>query len=84
LARILTDVGPGDANLELALDLDCWIVTLTSGEVVSLRAHAVADEAGFLVFVALMKGSPPFEYELARFPSSAVETWEGGWKTLPA
>jgi hypothetical protein len=67
-----------EAAPELTSDLDEWKVTLTSGEAVTLRAHGVKDEGEALVFVALMKGSPPFEYELARLPSAAVEGWEGG------
>lgn len=66
---------------ELTSDLDYWSVTLVSGEVVEVRAHAVKEETSHVVFVALMKGSPPFEYELARIPSAAVSGYEGGWAT---
>jgi hypothetical protein len=66
---------------ELTSDLDYWEVTLKGGQVVRLRAHAVEQRADAYVFSALMDGSPPYEYELARFPRDAVEDWEGGWPT---
>jgi hypothetical protein len=64
---------------KLTSDLDYWEIRLNSGELVTLRAHAVGEEDGAYVFVALMEGSPPFEYELARFPKTAIQDFEGGW-----
>lgn len=49
-------------------DLDEWRVTLTTGEVLVLRAHSVHEADECLVFLALMKGSPNYEYEVARVP----------------
>jgi hypothetical protein len=62
----------------LTADLDSWTVTLTTGDIVELRAHGVKEDGDDLVFVALMEGSPPFEYELLRLPSRAVVGWSGG------
>jgi hypothetical protein len=67
-----------ESQHELTSDLDEWRVTLTSGDVVVLRAHGVHETEGYLVFVALMKGSPHYEYEVARVPVGAVEDWSGG------
>jgi hypothetical protein len=63
----------------LTSDLDYWRVTLAGGQVLDLRAHGVKEDESNLVFVALMEGSPPFEYELLRLPRAAVVQWEGGW-----
>jgi hypothetical protein len=66
---------------KLTSDLDYWEVTLTGGDVVRLRAHAVKESAEGYVFSALMEGSPHYEYELARFPREVVQDWQGGWPT---
>jgi hypothetical protein len=59
-------------SLELTSPLDVWQITLTSGEVVDVAAHGASEEAGYLVFKALMKGRPHFEMTVAAFPESAV------------
>jgi len=76
LARRLLAVD--DVAPELTSDLDHWEVRLTSGEVVSVRAHGMKEQDGAHVFVALMKGSPAVEYELVRIPSALVDDVEGG------
>lgn len=63
---------------ELSANLDPWQVTLTTGDVLSVRAHGVKELEDFYVFVALMKGSPAYEYELLRIPVSAVADVSGG------
>lgn len=67
------------ARLILSSDLDYWEVDLKLGARVIVKAHGVTERDGFYVFVALMDGSPPYEYELARFPISAVIDYRGGW-----
>jgi hypothetical protein len=47
--------------------------------VLEVRAHGAKEDDAHLVFVALMEGAPPVEYELLRLPRTAVEHWEGGW-----
>ena len=64
---------------ELSSELDHWEVTLTSGEIVHLRAHGVKEDTDTWVFVALVQGSPAREYEIVCFPRSAVRNVEGGW-----
>jgi hypothetical protein len=73
----------GEPMPELMGDLTYWEVKLTSGEVITLRAHTAREEGDTYVFVALMDGSPPFEYELARVPAAVVEKveWQGGSPT---
>jgi hypothetical protein len=70
-----------DTVPELTTDLDHWEVKLKDGNIVSLGAHGFAERDDAYVFVALMKGSPPFEYEVARVPAGAVDEVEGGWPT---
>jgi len=67
-----------DSQHELTADLDEWRVTLTTGDVVVIRAHSVRETESDLVFLALMKGSPHYEYEVARFPAGSVTDWSGG------
>jgi hypothetical protein len=64
---------------ELTSDLDFWEVTLKTGEVLEVRAHAFGESGDDYIFVALMEGSPRFEYELLRVPVGAVAEVEGGW-----
>jgi len=64
---------------ELMLDLDHWEVILKTGDVVLLRAHGFAEREGYYVFIALMQGTPPYEYELCRFPEDVVDDVFGGW-----
>jgi hypothetical protein len=47
-----------EAHHELTADLDEWRVTLTTGDVLVLHAHGVQEIEGYLVFLALMKGTP--------------------------
>lgn len=63
----------------LTSGLDHWEVTLKSGAVLNVRAHAFAERDGFHVFVALMEGTPRYEYELVRVPTELIEEVEGGW-----
>ena len=67
----------------LTSDLDCWWVTLTTGDVLTIRAHAVSEHEGNLIFVALMEGDPAYEYEIANVPAASVSEWEGGWRAPP-
>ena len=63
---------------EFSSDLDGWQITLTTGEVLEVRAHGVKESDGFYVFVALMEGTPAYEYELLRVPATAVAELLGG------
>jgi hypothetical protein len=63
---------------ELSTNLDPWEVTLTTGDALIVRAHGVRELEDFYVFVALMKGSPAYEYELLRIPVTAVADVSGG------
>jgi len=64
---------------QLTVDLDHWEITLQTGEVVNVRAHAFGAKGQDLVFVAVMEGDPPYEYEILRLPSAIVKDVEGGW-----
>jgi hypothetical protein len=66
---------------KLTSDLDHWEVTLRTGEVLTVRAHAFGESGEDYVFVALMKGEPNFEYELLRMPAVTVAEVEGGWQS---
>jgi hypothetical protein len=81
LTPYLRSMESDGAGPDLTDDLDYWEIPLKSGEIVNLRAHGVKDEGDVYVFAALMKGSPPFEYELAWIPSAVVDGVEGGWPT---
>lgn len=70
-----------DSVPRLTSDLDYWQVVLNTGEKITLRAHGVAERDDHYVFVALMEGQPPFEYELCRIPVAAVKDVSGGWTT---
>lgn len=76
----------GEAMPQLMGDLTYWEIKLKSGEVITLSAHTAREEEGAYVFMALMDGSPPFEYELARVPAAVVEIveWQGGSPTPQA
>jgi hypothetical protein len=69
------------SKLRLTSDLVAWEVLLKSGDTIALRAHGVAERDGYLCFVALMAGTPPYEYELVRLPLTSVEDYEGGCPT---
>jgi hypothetical protein len=71
--------GQTDPPPELTLDLDLWEVTLNTGGIVRLRAHGYTEQDGFYILVALMRGTPNYEYELARFPVASVSDVQGGW-----
>ena len=64
---------------QLSSDLDYWEVRLWDGSVLIVRAHAYSEVAEAYVFVALMFGAPPYEYELLRIPRSSVDEISGGW-----
>lgn len=63
---------------ELTSPLDHWYVKLASGEVVDIAAHAAKERDDFLVFVALLKGTPNREVAIAAFPVVSVVAWGGG------
>lgn len=68
----------GNDRRELTSDLDPWKVTLNTGEVVHVHAHGFGEREGYYVFVALVEGSPAYEYELLRLPVTAVADIVGG------
>jgi hypothetical protein len=59
-------------------DLGEWRVTLTTGDVLIVRASGVHESDEYLVFVVLMKGQPNYMYEIAKVPASVVADWSGG------
>ena len=63
---------------ELTSPLDHWYVQLVGGEIVDVAAHAVKERDDFLVFVALVTGTPNRELAIAAFPATAVAAWGGG------
>ena len=63
---------------KLTSPLDHWWVTLASGGTVDVAAHAAKQRDDFLVFVALVEGSPNREVAIAAFPASTVADWGGG------
>jgi hypothetical protein len=63
---------------KLTSPLDHWYVQLASGETVDVAAHAAKERDDFLVFVALVEGTPNREVAIAAFPASAVAAWGGG------
>jgi hypothetical protein len=63
---------------ELTSPLDHWYVQLASGEIVDVAAHGAKERDDFLVFVALVKGTPNREVAIAAFPATAVVAWGGG------
>jgi hypothetical protein len=79
-------MGFGEPMPELMGGLTYWEVKLKGGGVITLRAHSAREEGDAYLFVALMDGSPPFEYELARVPAAVVEKveWQGGSPTPQA
>jgi hypothetical protein len=62
----------------LSSDLNCWQVKLTTGNLLEVRAHGVKELDDCYVFVALMEGSPAYEYELLRVPAVVVAHVAGG------
>lgn len=67
---------------QFVMDLGYWRVALRGGESAFLRAHGFSERGDWYVFVALMEGTPPYEYELARFPAAVVEDVFGGWSEI--
>jgi hypothetical protein len=70
--------GHGENRLELIGELGEWKVTLVSGEVIGLAAHAYAEENGAYLFSAFLEGDPPVEIPVARIPSALVAKVRGG------
>jgi hypothetical protein len=60
-------------------DLGEWRVTLTTGDVLIVRAVAVHESDEYLVFEVLMKGQPHYLYEIAKVPNSVVADWSGAY-----
>jgi hypothetical protein len=67
-----------DEDITLAMELDKWEVTLVSGDVLTVFAHAYSNENGFYIFSALTRWRPTLDMEVARVPTSIVETIIGG------
>jgi hypothetical protein len=67
-----------DPTLTLPLPLATWRVTLKSGAVLLVRAHAFAERANATVFLALIEGTPSYELELVSIPSEEVAEVDGG------
>lgn len=66
------------SDMTLAGEPGLWEVTLRSGEVVLLRAHAYAELEAHHVFSWLIEDTPFRYVECARIPAQLVETVFGG------
>jgi len=53
-------------------------VTLHTGDVLQVTAHAYGEVDDSYQFVLLMEGKPPFESEVLRIPRKAVSEIRGG------
>jgi hypothetical protein len=53
-------------------------VTLHTGDVLQVTAHAYGEVDNSYQFALLMEGKPPFESEVLRIPSKAVSEIRGG------
>lgn len=58
--------------MELTDALSEWEVTLSSGEVVIVAAHAYGQDEGRYTFSALMVGTPHIEVPVVSFPRTVV------------
>jgi hypothetical protein len=65
-------------RLELVHEPGKWTVTLRSGDILEVAAHAYGEVEGSYQFVLLMEGKPPFESEVLRVPRAAVAEIRGG------
>jgi hypothetical protein len=65
---------------QLTSELDHWTVTLKSGEKIEVAAHAYAERDEHLVFVALCRGEPHLEVDVAAIPVALVDGVNGGGK----
>jgi hypothetical protein len=65
-------------RLQLVHDPGTWSVTLRSGDVLRVTAHAYGELDDSYQFVLLMEGNPPFETEVLRVPHSVVSDIRGG------
>lgn len=69
---------PEELSVRLAGELGSWEVSLASGGILHLAAHAYSQDQDEYVFVALAEGDPRYEVELARIPKSLVARIQGG------
>jgi hypothetical protein len=65
-------------RLQLVHEPGTWQVTLHTGEVLQVAAHAYGEVDDSYQFVLLMEGKPPFETEVLRVPRKAVSEIRGG------
>lgn len=65
-------------RLQLVHEPGRWVVTLRSGDVLDVAAHAYGEVDDSYQFVLLMEGKPPFESEVLRIPRAAVSEIRGG------
>lgn len=65
-------------RLQLVHDPGDWTVALSSGDELSVSAHAYHEADDHYVFAMLMEGTPPSEIEVLRLPRSAVAGIRGG------
>jgi len=65
-------------RLQLVHEPANWAVTLRTGDVLQVTAHAYAEVDDSYQFVMLMEGKPPFETEVLRVPRKAVSEIRGG------
>jgi hypothetical protein len=65
-------------RLQLVHQPGAWTVTLRTGDVLQVAAHAYAEVDDRYQFVMLMEGTPPFETEVLRVPRDVVSEIRGG------
>jgi hypothetical protein len=63
-----------DFEMCLVESLDAWDVTLNSGELITVFAHAYSQEGNEYIFSMLTEGNPAVDVVLARFPIGIVKT----------
>jgi hypothetical protein len=68
-----------ETSLQLVQPLGDWTLTLHTGEVIVIHAHAVEHlDIDEYVFCAYVEGTPVDVIEIARVPKSIVSEWHGG------
>jgi hypothetical protein len=67
-----------ETRLQLVHEPGTWTVTLHTGDVLQVTAHAYGEVDDSYQFVLLMEGKPPFESEVLRIPRKAVSEIRGG------
>jgi hypothetical protein len=65
------------------MPLDDWLVTLSIGAVVLVRAHSHSENDSLRTFYALMAGQPPTLQPVMSIAADLVRDIVGGWQMSP-